>query len=190
MHTNHTKYLNSTLAQFGEILNRAGLLWGVGASAMLHQYGLAESPNDIDIIVAEKDIEAADKILSLLGSRQEINKSDFYATDNFYEYHLPLMDVDVMCGYKIILPDKRIYSYLFDAESIPTSVRIENEQIPFTTLEDWYVLYQLMPNRETKARIVEDFLKENGVKHPLLLQRMLNNEATPDTVRERSLQLL
>ncbi|MDH6354623.1 hypothetical protein M2132_000951 [Dysgonomonas sp. PH5-45] len=184
VHTNPQKYSNSILAQFGSQLNSAGLLWGVGASAMLYQYGLADCPNDIDIIVAENDVKKADSILSAMGQKQEREESGIYATKYFYEYKLPSMDVDVMSGFRLNLP-LGVYSYIFDEHSTPTIFNIDGTDIPFTTLEDWYVLYQLMPGKNQKALIVENYLREKGIRHPFLLKRMINQKTLSENVIER-----
>jgi hypothetical protein len=188
VHTDKIKNMDKVPAQFGEALNCAGLLWGVGASSMLYRHGIVNIPNDIDILVAEKDIKEAESILSRLGQKQEQKHSSIYATGYFYEYTISGVDVDVMSGYKIKLP-KGTYSYIFDKESIPDAFCIEGIDIPFTTPEDWYVLYQLMPGREEKAKLVEDLLKTKGIKYPALLQRMITQENTPTHISERVIRL-
>lgn len=184
------KYSLALLAQLGDQLNCANVLWGVGASAMLHQYGLGGMPNDIDIIVAEKDINKADKILSQLGCRQIVEKSAIYATEHFYEYSLPEIDIDLISGYKIILPNGATYSYLFDDKSVSVHNKINEVCIPFTSLEDWYVLYQLMPNREHKVLLIESYFLEKGMQCPDLLKRMIEQPDTPPSVIYRVHSLL
>ncbi|NDW09417.1 hypothetical protein D0T56_07060 [Dysgonomonas sp. 520] len=178
------------LAQFGQVLNGAGLLWGVGASAMLYRYGLVDLPNDIDIIVAEKDIEKADEILSSFGrKRLEYEDSDVYLTEYFYEYELPGLDVDLISGYKIVLPNGA-YSYLFDEQSISVKWEVNGVMIPYSAIEEWYVLYQLMPNREQKVRLIETYFEKNGISYPDLLKRMLLQDCVPPDIVARTMKLL
>ncbi|NLA54057.1 MAG: hypothetical protein GX858_06895 [Clostridiales bacterium] len=40
-------------------------------------------------------------------------------------------------------------------------------------MEDWYVIYQLIPGREAKVKLIEDYLKSNKISHPNLLQTAL-----------------
>lgn len=40
-----------------------------------------------------------------------------------------------------------IYNYIFDYDSITEFKVINGISIPLTSLEDWYVMYQLIPNR-------------------------------------------
>ncbi|CEO05633.1 Uncharacterised protein [[Clostridium] sordellii] len=56
----------NTLSYIGDKLNKANILWGVGASILLNQFGMVDTPNDIDIFIDIKDIHKADKILKKL----------------------------------------------------------------------------------------------------------------------------
>ena len=62
-----------TLSYIGDKLNKANILWGVGASILLNQFGMVDTPNDIDIFMDIKDIHKADKILSL-GKKENMKK--------------------------------------------------------------------------------------------------------------------
>lgn len=125
-----------------------------------------------------------------MGSKKEFEKSDIYATDYFFEYSLPTIDVDVISGYKIIQPDGDLYSYHFDEQSVPYRIDIEGVEIPFTTIEEWYILYQLMPEREQKVLLTENHLSKNGIKHPKLIDRMLQQPNTPNKVVVRTKRLM
>lgn len=45
--------------------------------------------------------------------------------------------------------------------------------IHFTSLEDGYVLYRLLPNGEEKAKRIATYFHRYGIKKPMLLQRAL-----------------
>ncbi|MFD3449360.1 hypothetical protein ACFDTO_32810 [Microbacteriaceae bacterium 4G12] len=161
-----------TLSYIGEQLNQSNILWGVGASILLHQFNLVDKPNDIDIFVDLKDIEKADEILSKIGEKKQREKTSTYSTKYFYEYIINGFDVDVMSGF-IINHRSGTFEYTFDHHSISSLKKINGVEIPFTSLEDWYVLYQLIPNREAKVRLIENYLQSNGVQKPVLLERAL-----------------
>lgn len=167
----------NVLSQIGKAFNENNVLWGVGASVLLHQHGLVEQPNDIDLLVAEKDIKKADELLSALGSKKAYENTGDYATEYFLEYHIQGVDIDVMCNLGIV-HDEGVFHYVFDDQSIDQHVLINGVKIPFCTMEDWYVIYQLLRNRMSKVQMVEAFLKENGVKHPYLLERALKGQLT------------
>lgn len=176
------------LRLIGERLNRDGILWAVGASVMLNQYGLVDRPNDIDLMVDINDIDKVDCILKELGNKKYREKVEEYATEYFYEYVINGSDVDVMAGLTINFCGGS-YRYIFDKSSIARIVDIDGVDIPLTSLEDWYVLYQVIPNREKKVVMIENYLKDNGITRIDLLKRALTREL-PIEVRERIEKLI
>jgi hypothetical protein len=178
----------NTLANIAKILNHEKVLWGVGASIILNHYGLIDKPNDIDILVAEKDIEKADRLLGSSGVKKVRENSDTYATKHFYEYAIEGFDVDVMSGL-ILNHNNGAFRYIFDESSIVSYTEINGVKIPLTSLEDWYVLYQLIPNREVKVRLIEDYLIRVGIRNSDLLERALFLDL-PDGVRENVIKIL
>jgi hypothetical protein len=174
-----------TLSYIGEKLNNAGILWAVGASIVLNHYGLVDKPNDIDILVDINDIKRADEIINELGSKKPLEKGEsaLYSTKYFYEYIVNGIDVDIMAGFAINF-NEGTYEYSFDKEAVTNAKKTNGVEIPLTSLEDWYVLYQLMPNREKKVSIIEEYLLVNGIKEPHLINRALSKEL-PNNIRER-----
>ena len=173
----------NTLSYIGKFFNDANIVWGVGASILLNQFGLADSPNDIDIHVAIKDIHKVDEILKSIGTKKQKGKNDSYSTKYFYEYIVNGIDIDVMAGLAINHTNG-IFEYIFDESSISQFILIDEISIPFTSLEDWFVLYQLIPNRDAKVKIIEDYLLLNGIQKPFLLERSLNGNL-PLTITEK-----
>lgn len=173
----------NTLAYIGEQLNNQKILWGIGASILLYHYGLVDKPNDIDILVALEDVEKLDHILQGLGEKTKWEKTATYKTKHFYEYVINDIDVDVMSGLRINSGEKT-YNYMFDSSSIVGSMNVNNVMIPLMSLEDWYVIYQLIPKREEKVLMIEGYLLENGLQNPKLLDRALTGNLPPK-VRKR-----
>jgi hypothetical protein len=171
----------NTLCQIGEKLNSAALVWGVGASVILNQFGLIEKPNDIDLMVTLEDMHQADLLLTSMGEKKENEKKHCYSTKVFNEYVVNGMDIDVMAGFGVF-HDCGNYEYPFDQQSIVEHKLINGVRIPFTSLEDWYVLYQLMPNREPKVKLIENYLLTHGIEHPDLLERALAGNLPPEIV--------
>lgn len=162
----------NTLSSIGKELNSKNITWAVGASLLLSTYGFISKPNDIDIFIDINDISEADKILSKLGTKKEFEKSSTYSTKFFYEYTIDNVDIDVMSGFAIN-HSEGIFEYIFDSKSISNFKTINGIKIPFTSLEDWYVIYQLIPNREYKVEMIEKYLLSNKINHPELLERSL-----------------
>lgn len=177
-----------TLSYIGEKLNEGRVLWGVGASILLNHYGLIAKPNDIDILVHTNDIEKADAIFKRIGKKKEQEKIDTYSTKYFYEYTVDGFEIDVMAGLRINY-DNEVFKYIFDKRSISDIKKINEVSIPLTSLEDWYVIYQLIPNREEKVNLIEKYLLSNGVKNRALLERALE-EDLPREVMEKVKKVL
>lgn len=178
----------NALSYIGEKLNSSNIVWGVGASILLNQFGLIEKPNDIDIFVDIKDIEKADEVLKSIGEKEKWEKTVAYSTKYFYEYIIDGFDVDVMAGFAVN-HISGVFEYTFDRNSISELKTINGVNIPFTSLEDWYLIYQLIPNRESKVKIIESYLLLNGIKKPLLLERALKGNL-PIEVREKIKKIL
>lgn len=167
--------LFQVLSYIGEKLNNENIFWAVGGSIVLNHYGLVDSPNDIDIIVHKKDVETLDNILKSLGDKKGRDETKVYSTEYFYEYNICDVDIDVMSGF-IINHSSGMYKYPFDQESIGDFKDINGVKVPISSLEDWYVAYQLMPSREQKVKLIEGYLRKEGIKNPNLLKRALLQE--------------
>ena len=177
-----------TLIYIAEKLNQAHIVWGVGASMLLNIHGMTNKPNDIDILVDIKDIDKADKILSGIGEKKLREKTDRYSTKYFYEYVINGFDIDVMSGLQINHIDG-IFEYTFDYDSISDIRNVNGVRIPLTSLEDWYVIYQLIPNREAKAAMIENYLIANGVAKPGFLMKALEDNL-PIEIKDRIEKML
>lgn len=182
------KMIFDTLSYIATELNAQGVLWGIGASIVLYHYSLVDSPNDIDILVDIKDIQKADTILKNLGVKKTSEKTEAYSTRYFYEYVINTIDVDVMAGFMVNHSNGE-YRYSFDHKSITNIKSINGVEVPLTSLEDWYVIYQLIPGRENKVKLIENYLLENGLENPTLLNRALSKKL-PIEVRARIQNLL
>ncbi|MEW9121988.1 MAG: hypothetical protein AB2421_04685 [Thermotaleaceae bacterium] len=177
-----------TLAYIGKKLNDLDILWGVGGSILLNQFELIDIPHDIDIIVDIKDISRADEFLKSMGEKKQWEKTHRYSTRYFYEYVINGFDVDVMAGFKVNHRNG-VFEYSFDNHSISEYKEINGIDIPFTSLEDWYVIYQLIPNGEKKADKIESYILSRGMKNSALLERALEKDL-PIEVKERVKLLL
>jgi len=155
----------------------------VGGSILLNQFGLVDRPNDIDILVDINDIDRAHELLKSIGHKMECESTATFSTKYFYKYIVNGIDVDVMAGFAIN-HSEGVYEYIFDRESIAEFRLINGVNIPFASLEDWYVLYQLIPNRKSKVELIEKHLLSNGIKVPFVLKRALKGNL-PEEVREK-----
>lgn len=179
--------LFNTLSYIAKKFNDENLTWAVGASVLLNQYSLVKSPNDIDILVALKDVEKADSILKSIGNKNISEKSSTYLTKYFYEYNINGIDIDLMSGLTINFENEN-YEYLFNKDCIKNYSTINDTKIPLTSLEDWYILYQLIPNRDKKVSLIENYLIENNIK--IYLSEIPLSREIPSKIKLKSKEIL
>ncbi len=171
-----------TLSRVGKALEAAGVLFGVGGSAMLYRNHLAEDFNDIDLVVAVEDADKADAVLLSLGIGGEERSSGVFETDIFRSYEVNGVGVDTMAGLAM-RHGEGIYRYAFREDSVCDTWPVYGTMLPFCALEDWCVLYHLMPGKENKAKRIKAHFEAHGVGHPDMLARMLANGAPESTIR-------
>jgi hypothetical protein len=180
----------AVLAKAAHALNKAGVVWGVGASALLFLSGLVEEYNDIDLIIAPECEKAARKALEGLGAKAAppAAPSAAYETQSFTEYTLAGVDFDLLCGFAIRRRDG-LYTYDFWHERIAEWVDVLGARAPLCPLEDWFVLYLLMPGRQKRATLIGRHVKQHPRERSRAwLNRWLSNRL-PGDVRERVMTL-
>ncbi|HAM81741.1 nucleotidyltransferase domain-containing protein [Ornithinibacillus bavariensis] len=178
----------NTLSIIGKEINKSKISWGVGGSLLLSFHQLIDWPNDIDILVDEQNAEQLNQILSSIATANEVIHYPPYKTVYFSKYSIDNIDIDVMGGFAIE-HDEGIYKLSFNKESVVAHKKINGVEIPLCSLEDWYILYSLIPGRREKAILIEKYFRNSGVNHPELLKEAFNQHL-PINVRERVENLL
>ncbi|WP_349409445.1 hypothetical protein [Pseudalkalibacillus sp. SCS-8] len=171
------------LFEIAEQFNALGIRWGVGGSNVLAHHGIIDSPRDLDLIVHLYDAKPALERLEQYGTRTRAETSYPFRTKVFQTYIKDDTSIDFMSGFAIE-HDQGIYTFLLDEHATMESVRKDGRVIPYTSLEDWYVLYQLIPNKGRKADLIESYWLTNGIDQPELLSRAAN-QPLPSEVRSR-----
>ena len=143
---NVTKKL-TLLSQIAKEFNNRNITWAIGASMLLYFKGIVSEFHDIDIMVAEEDIDQTKEVLSSFGSMQSPNPNITYKTSCFMEFAVDGIEIDVMAGFVIIHDDKEHHFPLMK-EHIKDFTEIEGVRIPLQTLEEWRTYYQLMGRNE------------------------------------------
>ncbi|GKU27703.1 hypothetical protein [Clostridium folliculivorans] len=161
-------------------LNKKKVRWMIGSSVLLYFHGMVNSPNDIDVVIDEKDIMKVKAIFDKIGIEQAKEKKYPYLTEYFYTYIVRDTSVDIMCNFGVA-HQYGDYRLKIDESAIVEYRKINDVILPLSSLEDWYVLYQLMPGRENKVNMIEEFLISNGVDHYELFERALT-QPLPEAV--------
>jgi hypothetical protein len=177
-----------TLAYLANVINKKNITWGVGGSLLLYFHQLVHHPNDIDLLVDENHACHLIQTVNMLATpRETISKAPF-RTAYFAGATVNNTEIDIMGGFSI-QHSEGIYTLSFDEKSVVEYITINNTKIPLASLEDWYVLYQLIPNKQDKVTTLEKYFKENGVKHPSLLEKALQH-SLPADIREKIRNLI
>ncbi|WP_159881941.1 nucleotidyltransferase family protein [Paenibacillus puerhi] len=190
MFREHTEALRLIAAH----LNEAKLEWALGGSALLAWHGLTESVNDLDLLVSVRDAAQAHEVLKALGTSSVMAPKEPYCTAYYTRYSIAGTGVDMM-GLFSIRHDEGVYRLDWRADEQGEAVRIpvgqagEAVEVPLSSLEDWYVLYRLLPGRSDKAELIERYWQKSGGPKPERLRPALAREL-PDLQRRHIRRLL
>ena len=83
-------------------LNECGIVWAVGASALLYLKNKTDHFNDIDIMVLEDDIDKLKEVLLKMGKLSPSKPAKQYRTRHFLEFTIDGIDIDVKGGDLVI----------------------------------------------------------------------------------------
>jgi hypothetical protein len=180
--------LDEVLLKVARLLNRHGIRWGIGGSLVLKRHGLIKQVNDIDIIIAEEDIERAVSYFDRVAKRMNPPLDHSCQSKHFHKYTWKGVKIDVMAGF-MIKHAEGAYEFVFDELSVDDVAIVDLVQLPYTSLEDWLIAYMLMPGREEKVDQIEAHLKSTGLAHPELLERGLK-QGLPKLYEDRLRELL
>jgi hypothetical protein len=149
--------------------SKENITWGIGGSLLLYFHGITKKYNDIDILINEEDALKANSILSRIARRDEADTKAPFCTKYFYKYKTESISLDVIGGFGI---NHKEGTYWLDFND-SSVVSIYEGRIPLSSLEDWYVLYQLIPGKDDKARLLEDYWRTRPVLHRKTLEGIM-----------------
>jgi hypothetical protein len=174
--------LEETLLKIAGLFNGLNIRWIVGGSVLLAHFGLHENPHDIDIIVVKEDIEKAKAALDSIGMQKRVPPppNETFVSDHYYKYDIGGVEVDLIAGFKI-KHAKGVYEYKPDFSGEKHAMGIAYAQ-----LEDWYVLYLLMPKGAGKAAKSEEYFYKSGNIEKDKLTNILEMRLPEHTARKIS----
>ncbi len=152
----------TVLSQIAKELNQKNVTWAVGASLLLYVKGIVTDFHDIDIMVAEDDVNEAKAVLFSFGTMQPPNPNIAYKTKHFMEFIVEGVEIDVMAGFVIVNNNKE-NQISFEKEDIKENIKMNGVSVPLQSVEAWRTYYQLMGRSEKVALIDAKacFLEEN-----------------------------
>jgi hypothetical protein len=143
----------TVLSYIAKELNHKNVTWAIGASMLLYFKGITSEFHDIDIMVAEEDVEILKDVLSSFGNIQPPNPNVQYKTKYFLEFNVDGVDIDVMAGF-IIINEGKEYYFPLKKESINDYTEVNGIKIPLQSLEEWRNYYKLM-GRDEKVKMID-----------------------------------
>lgn len=166
------------LAKVATLLSKDEITWALGGSMLLYCNGITDTVDSIELVVVSEHFKKVDSILSKLGQKLPRVPSSFYATRFFNEYVIDGVEFYVMSG--LMLHFKGfLYRYHFDKSNIVSMLPVGDVFIPCTALEDWYVLYQMMPWRQDRVEALELYFASVGPRCPERFQVMRRQPLPP-----------
>ena len=135
------------LKEIAHRFNDADITWALGASMLLYFKGITSTFHDIDLMIANENVESVREILSEMGELQPPNTNPQYKTKTFMEFIINSIDVDVMAGFSI-LNDGKIYDCSLEKEQIVEWLTLGNAKIPLQSPLLWCEYYKLMGRKE------------------------------------------
>lgn len=134
--------------------------WGLGASALLSFYGIIDEPKDLDIMVSVLDVKEANKVLSEIGKKTDLEGYEIYS--DFYDiYVVDGVSVDLIAGFTINSENFQ-YKFYFSNELIVEHRPLLSVDVPLLYLRDWYFMYILMGDPKGRTPLLEEyFLNKN-----------------------------
>ncbi|SET61204.1 hypothetical protein SAMN05443270_0681 [Lacrimispora sphenoides] len=149
------KHKLTVLARIAEEFNHKDVTWAVGASLLLYFKGITSEFHDIDIMIAEEDVETVKDTLLSLGDIQQPNPNAKYKTKCFLEFHVDDVDIDAMAGFVIVNQDKEYY-FPLKKENIKDFTEVHGIKIPLQSVDEWRNYYELM-GRNEKVKMIDTY---------------------------------
>ena len=140
----------TTLTKVAKALNEAGITWALGGSGMLHFLGKLPDFRDVDLMVAQQDVAAAQQVFSRL---EGLEYSGYEAKFDLLQYRVDGLELDVMKGFRF-----GEYFYRLQTSDIYKTVTVGSEQIPLHDPNVWREFYRLM-GREERVALIDGFTK-------------------------------
>ncbi|MBI9011318.1 MAG: hypothetical protein JEZ08_03745 [Clostridiales bacterium] len=182
------KVLEDVLKTIATLFNEAELNWAVGASLVLYHNGIVDKVNDIDIVIEGKDVKKAEELLLTLGTKQFTKEIPTYSNEYFGEFDINGVEIDMMSE-MVINNHNCSYPYPFDQKSVVSHMALSGVNIPVSSLEEWFILYQMIPNKEVKVDLLNTYFKNHDILYPELLKRGLDADL-PEHIKESINRLL
>lgn len=130
--------------------------WGIGGSLLLVEQQLQHDFRDIDLVCTTEAVPALDAVLARLATPLQTTPHPQYCSQFFRRYqHSSGLEIELMAGIAVRNSTGALQHWQFDA---PTLQR--RHGLPWMTLCDWLMLYQLF-ERPEKVVLIQGALSRS-----------------------------
>jgi len=141
-----------TLAKVAKALNAAGIPWALGGSGMLYFLGLTEGFRDVDLMVAQTHVAAAQQTIEAV---EGLEKTGYVEKYDLLQYRIDGLDFDVMKGFRF-----GQYDYRLRTTDILRTVTVCDTVIPLHSPQIWKQFYCLM-GRTERVRLIDSLYPQS-----------------------------
>lgn len=122
--------------------------WGIGGSLLLVEQQLQADFRDIDLVCTTEAAPALDAVLLRLATPLQTTPHPQYCSQFFRRYqHSSGLVIELMAGIAVRNSTGALQHWQFDPHIDPHSLQ-RRHGLPWMTLRDWLVLYQLFVRPE------------------------------------------
>ncbi|MCU9811067.1 hypothetical protein [Paraclostridium sp. AKS81] len=93
-----------------------------------------------------------------------------------------------MVGFRIKCEDS-LYEVIFDEDSIVSTVLKDEVKINLMSLEDWFVIYNVLGDPKNRTHLISKYFEKNGVSYKNILIRNQNLQM-PEYIKNEILNLM
>ena len=143
--------------------------------------------HDVDLLVESQDIPKIRKIMEKIEGVLVATGGNGYCESNEYmNFQLGRIDVDIISGFRIVTFGTQ-FLYEFSSDEIENT-KIGSFNVPLISMEALYILYSMMegwqPKRRYKRRLIEEYLLQEELVFPHILEKAIRDESLPAWIRE------
>ncbi len=154
----------------------------IGGSLLLARSGIKTEVHDIDLLFRYQDYETVKSLLSDYVI-EHASHEGYYLTIELLKIHVEGVDFDLIFDFSF-QSDGMIYTYPFDKPKSSFRLKIDGHMYSFSRLEEWYLIYSLLPNRSRKVKLIADYFAQHRNADSKYLKAMLKRNLPESNVEE------
>ena len=139
-------------------LNESDILWAVGASAMLFLRGIVPEFRDIDLLVCEEDVAAAEEILLRRGKSLPVADDCRFGGKHYRKFEVDGVEIDLIAGFVVNSEDGQQHVCPLQVEEVDGCVDVFDQAVSLHSVQTWYQYYAWM-GRADRVKTIEEYFE-------------------------------